>query len=357
MFHNTGLDCIILLGDTSDSICPEAKLFSDFRIFPKWNLQEAHKKGINGEGITIAVLDSGVNVNHDDFTEKHIHLSGKNFINNGNGDDYWRTNREAHGTMVTGIVAQYAPKAEIYVCCVSERVSEEKKYYSDAIIGALEHLKKSYEDEHLSDKKKCQVIVMSFGHYKEKENPKREELINDLASKGVICVAAIGNYGLFAPDVAHPARLDQVIAVGGLSLKKCDEYDKCESDECDHKSVESDLNPPGKIDVFAPGENVYAPVDNDNSKYQKVNGTSYAAPAIGGIVALLMQLARDGGVEISKVDVQLIKKILSHMKREVTISTLQGKKKKMVYNPKKFFSELYETPDTFETFKALVESI
>ena len=323
------------------------------RIAPNWNLKGAHKKGINGEGITIAILDSGVNVNHDCFTKNHMHLSGKNCISNDKGDDYWRTNREAHGTMVTGIVAQYAPKAKIYVCCVSDH--KEDKYYPDAIIKALKHLR---------DEKKCEVIVMSFGHYsncgkekERKERKEREQLISQLAEKGVMLVAAIGNYGRFADSLAYPAHLDQVIAVGGL--KKCDKCDKCdERDECDHKSVESDINPPGNIDVFAPGEGVYAPMDNDNSKYQKVSGTSYAAPAIGGLVALLMQLARDSGVEIRKVDVQLIKKILSRMNKEVEKTTADGKKKKItVYNPKQFFSELYETPDTFKTFKALVESI
>ena len=310
------------------------------RITPNWNLKGAHKKGINGEGITIAILDSGVNVNHDYFTKNHIHLSGKNFISNGKGDDYWRTNREAHGTIMTGIVAQYAPKAKIYVCCVSDH--KEDKYYPDAIIKALKHLR---------DEKKCEVIVMSFGHYsncgkekERKERKEREQLISQLAEKGVICVAAIGNYGRFADSLANPAHLDQVIAVGGL--KKCDKCD--ERDECDHKSVESDINPPGKIDVFAPGEDVYAPVDDDNSKYRKVTGTSYAAPAIGGIVALLMQLAHGSGNVIDSVE--LVKTIFSQMILEVPTTMPNRKEKNVeVLNPAYFFGE-YDTPYKFSVF-------
>ena len=285
----------------------------------RWNLEGAHQKGVDGEGITIAVLDSGVNRNHDAFA-KTI-LSGRNFID-GKGHDYWCSNREAHGSMVTGIITKYAPKAEIYVCCVSE----ENRFKPKAIIRALEHLQKSYEDEHISDKKKCQVIVMSFGHYNREEYPERKKLISDLACKGVICVAAIGNYGLYADQLAYPALLDEVIAVGGLT-------------EFGHEPAT--FNPPGKIDVYAPGEAICFPADTSNRKYRKGGGTSCAAPAIGGIVALLMQLARKSDDKINNT--KAIKMIFSHMKRKVT------EKKIEVLDPKYFFDE-YGTPDKFKIF-------
>jgi hypothetical protein len=39
---------------------------------------------------------------------------------------------EPHGTMVTGIIAKYAPKAEIHVCCVSEEMSFKTKAISSS---------------------------------------------------------------------------------------------------------------------------------------------------------------------------------------------------------------------------------
>ena len=172
---------------------------------------------------------------------------------------------------------------------------------------------------------------------KKKEYEDRKKLINDLASKGVICVAAIGNIGLYADKLAYPALLDKVISVGGLT-------------RFGYESAQ--FNTPGKIDVYAPGEAVCYPADTSNSKYQKGRGTSCAAPAIGGIGALLMQLARKSGVEISNV--QLIKKIFSHMKTEVPTTLPDKTEEKIVYNPRRFFCELYETP---EKFKALIETI
>ena len=299
---------------------------------PRWNLAEFHKskivdrKEVDGKGITIAVLDSGINVNHEAFAKTT--LSGKNFIK-GKGDNYWCTKQEKHGTMVAGIIKMYAPKAEIYICCVSQNGG----FKRDSITDALKHLKNSYDDEYdVSDKKKCQVIVMSGGHYiKKAEEDEHEQLIKDLAGKGVIFVAAIGNEGLFVRDFAFPARLENVISVGGLTQFG---YEPAQH------------NTPGKPDVYAPGEQVSFPDHLDERNYRKGDGTSFAAPAIGGIVALLMQLARNSGVEIS--DVQLIKKIFSHndMKTE---TTMWDGKKKMVLDPNYFFGR-YGTPDKFKDF-------
>ena len=304
-----------------------------YTIPPRWDLKEVHDKGINGDGITIAVLDSTININHKAFSANTP--NGKNFIE-GKRQDYWYTNRNSkeHGTMVTGTVTKYAPKAEIFVCCVSEKMN----YIPEAIIKALDHLKKSFGSEEIEDKKKCQVIVMSVGHYKPKEDDsKRKELINELASKGVIFVAATGNYGVYADNIAFPASLDSVIAVGGL---KKDGYEP------------ATFNSPGPIDVYAPGEDVCVPSHTDDSTYQKVAGTSFAAPAIGGIIALLLQLAHKSGIEINNVE--LVKRILSHMKEKVKLSMPNGRKEEVVvFSPKKFFCE-YDTPDKF---KALIETI
>ena len=319
----------IILGDTSDYVI-EARGISSNDIdhhlaLSHWDLEEVHKNKINGEGIAVAVLDSGINIHHNDFKKnKHLLLKfGKNFIN-GKEEDYWYTNREEHGTMVTGIVAQYAPKAEIHVYCVSE----ENKFKKDAIIEALKYIKAQ---------NKCQVIVMSFGHLKDEEYENRKSLIDDLAGKGVICVAAIGNIGLNAEKLAFPARLNNVIAVGGLT-----EFGR-----------PLPLNNPGQIDMYAPGETVYAPGVTSNSKYQKGRGTSFAAPAIGGIVALLIQLAQRPGVQI-KLSMELIKKIFKKMTYPLNPSSecLLGREERFL-SPKDFFNEY----GTESEFKKLISDI
>ena len=222
--------------------------------------------------------------------------------------------------MMAGIIKLYAPKAKLYICCVSKSGCYEK----NAIFKALEHLNE--------DQQKCQVIVMSYGHYiKNKKDDKVKELIDDLAGKGVICVAAVGNKGAFARDFGFPARFENVISVGSLN-------------EFGNHDEPAPHNPPGKPDVYAPGVKVHFPDHIDEKSYRTGDGTSCAAPAIGGIVALLMQLALKGDVDISKSNVQLIKKIFSCMK----IPTTPGGEKK-VLDPNDFFGR-YGTPKKFNDF-------
>ena len=60
---------------------------------------------LDGNGITVAVLDSSINRHHAAFENNP--LSGENFIHDDNAHkDYWYSNREEHGTMVAGIFWQ-----------------------------------------------------------------------------------------------------------------------------------------------------------------------------------------------------------------------------------------------------------
>ena len=238
---------------------------------------------LDGDGITVAVLDSSINRHHAAFENNP--LSGENFIHDDNTHkDYWYSNREEHGTMVAGILAKFTPEAKSYVCCVSDN-----GHKGPAVKKALEHL---------GNEEKCpqqvHVVIMSFGHYPKKEE-EWQELINNLAHRSMICVTAAGNCGLFGGKVASPACLSNVLAVGAL----------------DRRGRPADYNHPGKIDVYAPGENVCYPSPHHNKKYRKGNGTSCAAPAIGAIVALLIQYATRCGVHISGVE--FVKKSFSYM--------------------------------------------
>lgn len=304
-------------------------------IYPRWNLKNIHEMKIedgchiDGAGSIVAVIDSAFNIHHAAFAG--IIVNGKSFIND--KPDYWYSNRERHGTMVTGIVVKYAPKATIFVCCVSE----ELKYEKEAILKALKHLN---DDPQINCKDL--VIVMSFGGrplttVEEKNKPddkkvrykqERRRLIDELVSKGAVCIAAVGNNGLNVDYIASPACLSNVIAVGSM----------------DTFSRPSRSNNPGQeqIDVYAPGEKVSVPSAFDNKKYEEGKGSSCAAPAIGGIVALLKQYGRECGVNVNHI---LVKKIFSKM----TIN-LDGEN---ILCPKDFFLE-YGTKDKF---KKLVDEL
>ena len=265
----------------------------------------------------MAILDSSININHIAFA--NIKLDGKNFIAD-KRDDFWCTNREPHGTMVAGIVAKVAPKANIYLCCVAD----DKDYKREAVIQALTEL---------AETRRADIIVMSFGcrqiectddeilkvkasgDEKIKYKLERRRLIHKLVEEGVFCVAAVGNQGLYGPGIASPACLPNVLAVGALNKQ----------------GYPSQLNNPGKnqIDVYAPGEKISAPTSFDNKNYQIVSGTSCAAPAVAGIVALLLQCAHSAHIHISNNET--LKYILQRMHKEVD--------DKRILCPVEFFEE------------------
>ena len=85
--------------------------------------------------------------------------------------------------------------------------------------------------------------------------------------------------------------------------------------------------------MYAPDEEVSVPSASDSKKYEEGKGSSCAAPAFGGIVALLKQCGRECGVNVNHI---LVKKIFSKM----TIN-LDGEN---ILCPKDFFLE-YGTKD------------
>ena len=96
-----------------------------------WDLQSLHNDfKINGKGVTIAILDSGVDVEHKAFRAacENGRLRGTNFVP-GEPEDSWRTNPGPHGSMAAFVaggdlvqdgIGGVAPGAEILTCRVSD---------------------------------------------------------------------------------------------------------------------------------------------------------------------------------------------------------------------------------------------
>ncbi|MFR8404036.1 MAG: S8 family serine peptidase, partial [Monoglobus pectinilyticus] len=89
-----------------------------------------------GEGAVVAVIDTGVDVNHPELFEKIV--DGWDFYNNRSevyNEDLGFD--QAHGTHVAGIIAKAAPEAKI----MPLKVFENGKAYTSDIIKAIEYEK------------------------------------------------------------------------------------------------------------------------------------------------------------------------------------------------------------------------
>ncbi|WP_438028627.1 S8 family peptidase [Sorangium sp. So ce233] len=219
-----------------------------------------------GRGIRVAVLDTGLDLNHPDFRgRKVVHQS---FVPGEPVQD-----RNGHGTHTAGTAcgpqaAAQGPRygvaheAELYVGKVlSNQGSGADGGIMNGINWALEN--------------GCRIISMSLGSARPPVEAYRaigERALN----QGAIIVAAAGNdsrrsQGVIRPTGA-PANSGTILAVAAL----------------DSSLRVADFSNGGKIDIAAPGVDVASSWPLPRG-YHTISGTSMATPHVAGVLALLMQ--------------------------------------------------------------------
>ncbi len=161
-------------------------------------------EGIDGNGIKIAVIDTGVDFNHPDLLgwgpDGKV-IGGYNFIQEGE----LPLDTNGHGTQVAGIIAAdgqlvgVAPKAKILAYKVSENG---EAVSSDLIIKAID---KSIEDG-------ADIINISLGV--NKTNASIEHAVNRALEKEIFVVVAAGNDGPTPQTIGSPGRNYGSVTVG-----------------------------------------------------------------------------------------------------------------------------------------------
>ena len=161
-------------------------------------------EGIDGDGIIVAVIDTGVDFNHPDlfgWGEEGKVIGGYNFIETNQPP----LDKNGHGTQVAGVIAAdgeivgIAPKAKILAYKVSE---DGEGVSSDLIIKAIE---KAVEDG-------ADIINISLGV--NKTNSKIENAVNYALEKEVFVVTAAGNDGPELQTIGSPGRNVDSVTVG-----------------------------------------------------------------------------------------------------------------------------------------------
>lgn len=144
---------------------------------------KAHESGIYGSGVTVAVLDTGVDVNHSDLAANII--EGWNFVDNNDNV----TDLDGHGTMVSGIIAAVTNNS-IGIAGVSSNVSIMPLKVLSSTGGSWIDL--SLAIRHAADNG-ANVIVMSLGGKYSLLSAATEAAISYAYQKDCILIAAAGN--------------------------------------------------------------------------------------------------------------------------------------------------------------------
>lgn len=226
--------------------------------------------GEKGEGVVIAICDTGIDVNHPDL--KNNIIDGRNFTGEGNNKDI--TDRNGHGTHVAGTIAAsgnilgVAPDAKLLICKVLDK-NGSGDYWS--IIEGIKWATK-WKGE---NGERVRIISMSLGG--SYDDPKLEKAILEAVARGILIIVASGNEGdndqTTLEDQSYPAMYNECITVAA-----CNEQKKLAPFSNNHKQV----------DVIAAGVHVLSTYPT--SKYAKLSGTSMATPHVSGMLALLINL-------------------------------------------------------------------
>ncbi len=234
--------------------------------------------------VTVAIIDSGVRLTHQDIINNIWHDHAWNAVGNEplTADVGFNGDTSGHGTVVAGMIAAEVNNGiGVAGTSYNAKILPIKANYDDnpnmidteAIIRGMDYV--------LSKRDELNIRVMNTSYngyeYDEIEHSKVKELTN----AGVLVVGAAGNDGdnpeLIDPTTEHnilsyPSDYDEVLSVTA-------------TDENNQIAVYSDHNT--EKDVAAPGELVESLSPLDDVGLALARGTSLAAPAVSGIAALL----------------------------------------------------------------------
>lgn len=226
-----------------------------------YHIPDLHDKGYTGQGVKVAILDTGI-VDHSDLKPVHV----EDMTGTGTTDDH------GHGTHVAGIVAALrneegvrgiAPDAELYIFKVISSSS-----------GSIEHVIKGIDR---AVELGCKIINMSLGSGA--DVPALKAACVRAKNAGVLLICASGNSG--NQNISFPGSYDACVAVGSVNKEK---------------SVSAFTSFGQPLDVMAPGEKILSTYLNNG--YAILSGTSMAAPWISGICALLVSAGIDVDYEL-----------------------------------------------------------
>ncbi|TDT41172.1 subtilisin family serine protease [Streptomyces sp. BK208] len=238
---------------------------------------EAWEAGLTGKGVTVAVLDSGVDAGHPDLTGRIA--QSKSFIPGQEVAD-----RHGHGTHVTSTVGGsgaasdgkekgVAPGATL---AVGKVLDDGGSGSESEIIAGMEWAARDVDAD---------IVSMSLGSTEASDGTDpMAEAVNTLSREtGALFVIAAGNTG--APSsIGSPGAADAALTVGAVDSADQAAWFTSAGPRYGDNALKPDLSAPG-VGILA----ARSRLAEGTGDYTSMDGTSMATPHIAGVAALLAE--------------------------------------------------------------------
>ena len=267
-------------GGGIEKIWLDAKLHPTLdQSVPQIGAPAAWQAGYTGKGVTVAVLDSGIDASHPDLADRIA--AQKNFTAEEGGD------RVGHGTHVASTIAgtaaasagRYkgvAPDAKL----LDGKICAADGCDMSAIIAGMQWA---------ATEQKADVVNLSLGGPDGPELDPLEEAVNTLSAQtGTLFVVAAGNQGPTSGSISSPGSAEAALTVGAVDKQDNLAEFSSRGPRVGDQGIKPDVTAPGQDIVAAKAQNS-AIGDPVGDRYLRLSGTSMATPHVAGAAALLRQ--------------------------------------------------------------------
>lgn len=215
-----------------------------------------------GENVNVMVCDTGIS-DHEDLKNNIDYDKAKSFIDNEDYIDY-----QGHGTCVAGVIAAQESGFGVVGVAPNVKIIPVKSLSNKGFTGNISLEKTlNYALEIKPD-----IINMSLGGRYQQSNL-FHDLLKELYKLNIPVICAMGNYG--EKYSCFPA--DYIETIGVTSYNK-------------DRNISNFSSRSNDADFALPGENILT--TNINNQYSIVNGTSFSAPFLSGLIAIIISEAK-----------------------------------------------------------------